>query len=68
MVICVAYFIRDTAGAMKLNSAAPVQYVRPEITGIVLGTTSMSFIKKRNKFCRRLFSRHSFYTRHGYDG
>lgn len=46
MAICVACFIRDTAGAMKLHSAAPVQYVRPEIAGIVLGAASISFIRK----------------------
>ena len=37
MAICVACFIRDTAGALKLHTAAPVQYFRPEIVGIVLG-------------------------------
>ena len=33
MAICVACFIRDTAGALSLHSAAPVQYFRPEIVG-----------------------------------
>lgn len=37
MAICIACFIRDTAGAMQFHQAAVVQYVRPEITGIVLG-------------------------------
>ena len=31
MAICVACFIRDAAGALKLHTAAPVQYFRPEI-------------------------------------
>lgn len=30
MAICVACFIRDTAGALKLHTAAPVQYFRPD--------------------------------------
>lgn len=37
MAICVACFIRDTAGALGLHQAAPVQYARPEIIGMVLG-------------------------------
>ena len=31
MAICVACFVRDIAGGLKLHSAAPVQYFRPEI-------------------------------------
>ena len=38
MAICIACFIRDTAGALGMHSAAVVQYVRPEIIGIVLGS------------------------------
>lgn len=49
MAICVACFIRDTAGAMKLHSAAPVQYVRPEIAGIVLGAAGISFFRKERQ-------------------
>lgn len=37
MGFCIACFIRDTAGALGLHSAAAVQTVRPEIIGIVLG-------------------------------
>lgn len=37
MAICIACFIRDTAGALKMHQAAVVQYARPEIIGIVLG-------------------------------
>ncbi|MDR2260198.1 MAG: YedE-related selenium metabolism membrane protein [Azoarcus sp.] len=37
MGICVACFLRDAAGALKLHEAAPVQYLRPEIPGFVLG-------------------------------
>lgn len=46
MAICIACFIRDTAGAMKLHNAAAVQYARPEVTGIVLGAFVVSLITK----------------------
>lgn len=46
MGFCIACFIRDTAGALKLHSAAAVQYVRPEIIGIVLGALIISAAKK----------------------
>lgn len=46
MAICVACFIRDTAGAMKFHQAAVVQYVRPEIVGIVLGAFIISLVTK----------------------
>lgn len=37
MGICGACFLRDTAGAVGLHKAAAVQYVRPEIIGVLLG-------------------------------
>lgn len=37
MGFCIACFERDIAGALGLHSAANVQYLRPEIIGIVLG-------------------------------
>jgi len=37
MGICVACFSRDIAGALGLHRAAAVQYIRPEIPGMVLG-------------------------------
>lgn len=46
MALCIACFIRDSAGAMKLHSAAVVQYFRPEIVGIVLGAFLISAAKK----------------------
>ncbi len=46
MAICVACFIRDIAGAMKLHTAAPVQYFRPEIVGFVLGSFLISVATK----------------------
>ena len=46
MAMCIACFIRDTAGAMKLHQAAVVQYVRPEIVGIVAGAFLISMVTK----------------------
>ena len=37
MGICVACFERDTVGALGLHRAGIVQYLRPEIMGLVLG-------------------------------
>ena len=37
MGICVACFTRDIAGSLGFHQAAAVQYLRPEIFGIVLG-------------------------------
>jgi len=42
MGFCIACFLRDIAGATKLHSAAVVQYFRPEIVGLVLGSTIMA--------------------------
>lgn len=44
MGFCIACFIRDIAGATKLHTAAPVQYFRPEIVGLVLGATVMALL------------------------
>ena len=38
MGFCIACFLRDTSGALGLHSAGVVQYIRPEIIGIVLGS------------------------------
>lgn len=45
MGICLACFTRDIAGALGLHRADVVQYLRPEIMGILLGAfiTSFSF-------------------------
>lgn len=37
MGICAACFLRDTAGALGFHRAGVVQYVRPEIIGLILG-------------------------------
>lgn len=46
MGFCIACFLRDTAGGLGLHRAAPVQYIRPEIVGIVIGSLLCAFAKK----------------------
>ncbi len=43
MGFCIACFERDIAGALGLHGAGKVQYLRPEIPGIVLGAMLSSF-------------------------
>ena len=45
MGVCVACFIRDISGALGFHRAAPVQYIRPEISGFILGAFIISLIK-----------------------
>ena len=45
MGFCIACFIRDTAGALGLHQAPPVQYIRPEIIGIILGSFGIALAK-----------------------
>jgi len=49
MGFCIACFLRDIAGACKFHQAPVVQYVRPEIVGLVLGSTIMSLATKEFK-------------------
>ena len=51
MGFCIACFLRDISGAVGLHSAAKVQYVRPEIIGLVLGAFIMSVASKEFKAC-----------------
>lgn len=46
MGFCIACFIRDTAGGLGLHRAEAVQYIRPEIIGLVLGSFAMALLKK----------------------
>ena len=46
MAFCIACFIRDTAGALGLHSTETVQYARPEIIGLVLGSFIISVATK----------------------
>ena len=38
MGFCIACFIRDTAGGLVLHRAEALQYIRPELVGLVLGS------------------------------
>lgn len=49
MGFCIACFIRDTVGALGLHKAAAVQYIRPEIIGIVIGSFICALIFKEFK-------------------
>ena len=46
MGFCIACFLRDTSGALGLHRAAAVQYIRPEIIGLVLGSFVLAMAKK----------------------
>ncbi|MDO4552505.1 MAG: YedE family putative selenium transporter [Bacillota bacterium] len=46
MGFCIACFLRDTAGALGLHKAEVVQYIRPEILGLVLGAFIMALARK----------------------
>lgn len=46
MGFCMACFERDIAGALGFHNAAVVQYIRPEIIGIVLGAMIVAMLKK----------------------
>ncbi|MEA4925914.1 MAG: YedE family putative selenium transporter [Syntrophomonadaceae bacterium] len=43
MGFCIACFLRDTAGALGFHRAAAVQYVRPELIGLVAGAFLAAF-------------------------
>jgi len=45
MGFCIACFIRDSVGGLGLHRAAPVQYIRPEIIGLVLGAFLLSWFR-----------------------
>lgn len=46
MGFCIACFLRDTSGALGLHRAEAVQYIRPEIIGLVLGSFLLATLKK----------------------
>ncbi|MBQ6625890.1 MAG: YedE-related selenium metabolism membrane protein [Ruminococcus sp.] len=46
MGFCIACFERDIAGALSLHSAQKVQYMRPEIMGIILGAFIIALVTK----------------------
>lgn len=44
MGLCIACFWRDITGALGLHRAGVVQYIRPEIIGIIFGSSIMAYI------------------------
>jgi len=44
MGLCVACFLRDTAGALGMHGSA--QYIRPEIIGILIGSSLTALVRK----------------------
>lgn len=48
MGFCIACFLRDTVGGLGLHQAKVVQYIRPEIMGLVLGSFMLAWT--RNEF------------------
>jgi len=49
MGFCIACFLRDMAGGLGLHRAEAVQYIRPEIVGLVLGALLMAVGRKEFK-------------------
>jgi hypothetical protein len=46
MGLCVACFLRDTAGALGLHGAANLQYARPETIGLLLGAFIVALVRR----------------------
>jgi len=46
MGFCVACFIRDITGSLNMQTATGLQYARPEIFGIILGSSLLAIINK----------------------
>lgn len=46
MGFCIACFLRDIAGGLGLHRAEVVQYIRPEVIGLVLGAMIMALAGK----------------------
>lgn len=49
MGFCIACFLRDIAGGLGLHRAAMVQYLRPEIVGLILGAFLTALTAKEFK-------------------
>lgn len=49
MGFCIACFLRDISGSLKLHTAPIVQYMRPEVLGLVLGAFLTALIAKEFK-------------------
>lgn len=48
MGFCLACFIRDTTGALGLHRAEAVQYIRPELIGLILGSFCLPLAKRNS--------------------
>ena len=46
MGFCAACFLRDTAGSIGLHQAAPLQYIRPELIGLIFGALVSALFAK----------------------
>ena len=44
MGVCAACFLRDTSGALSFHSVATLQYIRPEIIGLIIGAFLSSIL------------------------
>lgn len=49
MGFCAACFLRDTAGSLGIHQAAPLQYIRPELIGLVFGALISAISAKEFK-------------------
>ncbi|MGR3808711.1 YedE family putative selenium transporter [Pasteurella testudinis] len=49
MGFCAACFLRDTSGALGFHRAGVVQYLRPELIGLVLGALASAVLAKEFK-------------------
>lgn len=49
MGLCIACFLRDISGAIGIHNAGVVQYIRPEISGLILGSLIASVAFKEFK-------------------
>lgn len=49
MGFCIACFIRDTVGGLGLHRAGVVQYIRPEIIGLILGAYVLSMSRGKHE-------------------
>jgi YedE family putative selenium metabolism protein len=49
MGYCIACFLRDISGGLGFHRAAPVQYIRPEILGMVIGAFSAALLTREYK-------------------
>lgn len=46
MGYCIACFLRDITGGLGLHRAAPVQYLRPEVIGLILGAFAAALFSR----------------------